>query len=196
MRIHQWVLLITAGVIIAGASCSSNKSARERAAMIDSLKYTYVKIQDSIDHTWTVMIKDDDEKIAYLKRLLQEVSYTNNYDEEQYEELMNRVEKLKTLRYKRSSMENSNLIDEYDLAVKSTINDVVGFAKSNPEYEKYPLMEELITDIRSKDNEVLMYRVDYDQSARSYNRFINEHKKLMDEIDPEHKEKLPLFAIE
>ena len=48
---------------------------------------TYQVLSDSVDYTWSVMIDDDDDKHVLMNRLLLEVSYTNNYDKEKYQEL-------------------------------------------------------------------------------------------------------------
>jgi hypothetical protein len=142
------------------------------------------------------MIDDDDEKLLFMERLLKEVEYTQNFDRLVQDSLVNRVKSLKDMRYDRFSMSESSRIDEYDAAIAEATVDVIRYASEHPNYEQYPLMEELINDIRQKDADVLMLRVDYDQAARAYNSFVADNKKYMNELDTSHVQKYPLFAIE
>jgi hypothetical protein len=176
--------------------CNTAKKDAAHAALIDSLRTEYSSLLDSADRYWTVMIEDDDEKLLFMERLLKEVEYTQNYDRTVMDSLVSRVDEVKQMRYDRLSMGESALIDKYDAAAYDLSVDLIRYASEHPNYEQYPLMEELIEDIRKKDSDVLMLRVDYDQAARAYNSFVVDKKKYMSELDTSYVEKYPLFAIE
>ena len=44
---------------------------------LESLKLSYQAINDSIAVSWKLMIEDDDEKLFHLKRLVDEITFTN-----------------------------------------------------------------------------------------------------------------------
>ena len=176
--------------------CNTAEKEAERSAMIDSLSIEYTEILDSIDHTWTVMIEDDDEKLLYMKRLLKEVEYTQNYDIAYHERMDSMITALQESRYDQLSMADSESIDIYDMTTSTISTDIIKYAQDHPDYERYPLMEELVQDIRNKNHDILMFRVDYDQSARLYNKFVSENSEYMNQIDSNYIEILPLFALE
>lgn len=163
---------------------------------LESLKLSYQAINDSIAVSWKLMIEDDDEKLFHLKRLVDEITFTNEYDQGKVDELYLRIEKAKSLRYDQESMQDSGLIDEYDLVIASLINEVSSYASTHPKFENYPLMPELINDIREADNRVLFHRITFDKYAKEYNALIETNKDILSKIDPDLKfERKPLFEL-
>src|SRR5690606_11621908 len=67
-------------------------------AEADSLHHTFLVIQDSLNAAWERMTEDDNQKIADAKRLLEEVSYTNNYDITQFDTLQQNLAQLLQMR--------------------------------------------------------------------------------------------------
>ena len=194
--VKSFRILIPAIFLIYVAGCSTPTDSTADSAIIDSLSIQYNYLLDSVDNSWNVMIEDDDEKIMFMKRLLKEIEYTQNYDRQVQDRMNVMVDSLKLIRYDRSTVAESNRIDQYDYKTQDVVVDVINYASKHPQFEQYPLMQELIQDIRQKDSDVLMLRVDYDHSARAYNNFIKENKRYMNEVDSAFAEKLPLFAIE
>ena len=188
--------LIPVIILILIVGCSSPDNNKADSAIIDSLSVQYNYLLDSVDNSWNVMISDDDEKIMFMKRLLKEIEYTQNYDRETQDQMNVMVDSLKIIRYDRATMAESNRIDQYDYKTQDVVVDVINYASEHPQFEQYPLMQELIQDIQQKNADVLMLRVDYDHSARAYNNFIKENKAYMTEVDSGYVQKLPLFAIE
>jgi len=177
------ITLICAIPIVVAAlvfSCKKDKTSSDDE--MQSLRLEYDTLLINVDSAWYKMITDDDEKIFFMKRLLQEVSYTNEYDSVAYAGLMEKVEELKNSRYTRESMKDSDLIDSYDRLTSMVIGDVIRFALGHPKFDNYPLMQELITDIRNMDGNVLIFRVGYDVAANEYNNFLEEHASEMDTI--------------
>ena len=125
------------------------------------------------------MIREDDQKITYLKRLIDEVSYTKVYDKAVYDSLATGIETLKAIRYDQNSMADSDKIDLYDETTAEIVNKVITFAQNHPKYEDYPIMAELINDILDADNKVIYRRVDYDNIAIEYNKFIELNQELI-----------------
>ncbi|MGI9543447.1 MAG: hypothetical protein ACR2MX_09320, partial [Cyclobacteriaceae bacterium] len=65
----------------------SNSSGTLTSADLDSLQIQFSQINSDIDQAWVAMMVDDDGKIENLKRLLQEVVYSNNYDQAKIDSL-------------------------------------------------------------------------------------------------------------
>ena len=156
----------------------------------------YQALIDSVDHNWFVMISDDDDKHVLMKRLLLEVSYTNNYDKARYQELNEMIDQLKGLRYDQKSMGNSLMIDAYDSATFDLSDQVIVFARSHPRFEDTPMMSELIDDINRKNNYILMHRIHFDNWVKELNTFKKKNKKkLLSSEPPIDMESMPLFEL-
>ena len=194
MKSIRLTAVIIFTVLILSQCTTGDKSVD--ADELESLKLSYQAINDSIAVSWKLMIDDDDEKLFHLKRLVEEITYTNEYDQVKVDGLFQRIEKVKPMRYDPESMQDSGLIDEYDLIIASLINEVSSYASTHPRFENYPLMAELINDIREADNRVLFHRITYDDFAKEYNILIETNKDILNQIDPDLKsERKPLFEL-
>lgn len=191
------VAVFSVALLLFVASCEKKgKKEALTATQIDSLRHTLMTIQDSLSVTWNQMIEDDNQKIADAKRLLEEVSYTNQYDATQYDTLQQNLAQLLQMRYNDKTMANPLAIDDYDSASNKVINEIIALANSHPDYNRYPLMKSLIKDIQGANGRVLRQRVNYDYAAKLYNQFVEDNKEALEEIDSlDSLEKKPLFEI-
>lgn len=191
MRKQVWwlsglVLLTACGGGRSGTSLQEQKRLTEQ----------YDSLHQEVAQRWQVMIDDDNEKLFYMKRLLDEVSYTGHYDQEQYDSLSQAVQALKLTRYDSMTMANSDLIDAYDAATSALTSQVITLAQNHPEFTHYPLMEELIYDISEASDRVLMHRISFDQAARGYNQFIQQQgRKLNGDILARRPDSYPVFSL-
>mgnify|MGYP000580872664 CR=1 FL=1 len=185
-------------ILIVGAnfifSCKKRVSQETEVSIsADSIVTKLSILRDSIDRAWVIMINDDNEKLQYLKRLLDEVSY-NNYNMNRYKELSAMVDDLKGMRYDRETMRNSALIDQYDSATSEVTRQVIEFSMNYPGYETNELMKELIEDINFKNGYVLLHRVHYDIFAEEYNELLDDYSNIPDN-EVVRSEKFPLFKL-
>lgn len=183
---------ILAGVLF---SCGSKKQSTE-AGGADSLMIKYKTLMDSVNANWAIMIADDDDKHVLMKRLLLEVSYTNNYDKVKFQELSTNVDELKAMRYDQQSMRASTAIDAYDSATFDLSDQIFVFARSHARFDDTPMMSELIGDINAKNNYILMHRIHYDNWVKALNAFKESNKKKLMSADPSAElEHMPLFEL-
>ena len=98
MKSIRLATVIILAVLILSHCQTSDKSVDTDE--LASLKLSYQAINDSIAISWKLMIEDDDEKLFHLKRLVEEITYTNEYEQVKVDELYLRIEKAKSLRYK------------------------------------------------------------------------------------------------
>ena len=196
MNYPKYLPLLLLGAALSILWSCENKNQGSSEAENDSLLIRYTALQDSVNHNWAIMIADDDEKLQFMKRLLLEVSYTNNFDKAKFQELNDLVDKLKEMRYDQESMTNSLLIDAYDSATFDLSDQIIVYARTHPRYDDFPLMAELIDDINAKNNYILMHRVHYDSWVKELNSYKkNNSQKLLDGSDELQLEAMPLFEL-
>ncbi|MDN5201129.1 hypothetical protein QQ008_07145 [Fulvivirgaceae bacterium BMA10] len=195
MRYISGCFILFIGVLcISSCGKKNNTSKAQDEFLADSLRAYINQLNDSIEYAWQVMIEDDDEKISTMKRLLDEVSYTNSYNKETFDSLTAGLEKLRSTRYDINSMIDSKKIDEYDLSANELSNAVIQFAHDHPKFEEYGQMEEFIQEIIDANDRVFHMRNKYDDAASAYNQFIKENRKILSRFNIEASEK-PLFAL-
>lgn len=183
-------------VLIFLYSCENKQGGTSETGRQDSVIIKYTALQDSVSSNWDKMIADDDYKHVLMNRLLLEVSYTNNYDKDQFNDLKEEIELLKKMRYNQNTMSNSSLIDMYDSATWSVADHIIAFARSHPRYPDFPLMGELIDDINQKNNMIIIHRIHYDNWVKKLNAFTNKNSKEIKEELPEFEAKeMPLFEL-
>jgi hypothetical protein len=179
-------------------SCERKEETQQLSEQqIDSVYLVYQALNDSLQKSWDVMIQDDDRKLAHLRRLLQEITYTNNYDEQLMDSLNIMLDNLVKLRYDQETMLDSDLIDTYDSASMKMVSRITQLAVSHPSYDSYPLMQDLINDIQEAQNMVLIYRIHYDDYAKEFNKFVDNVKNIQFERDATkmNLNKRPLFEL-
>lgn len=190
------VALLCAASYSACQRASEEKKAEERLISVDSLNKSYQSLNDSMQARWKVMIAEDDQKLADMRRLLLEISYFPQYNKARLDSLNSRLRQLYEMRFSPESM-TSQQIDQYDSAASALIADVISFAEEHPDIEKYPLAGQLIDSIQSADQRVILHRVKYDNYARDYNSFLETNREFVRKIDTTGlHQKRPLFQLE
>ena len=156
----------------------------------------YQALSDSVDYSWRVMIEDDDQKHFLMNRLLQEVSYTNNFDKVRFQELTSMLEQLNVLRYDQYTMKQSSLIDEYDSATFEVTDQIFIFVRNNPSFASTPIMAELMEEVSAKNNYILMHRIHYDGWVKELNEFKEKHTEDILNADNQlDVNSMPLFQL-
>jgi len=164
----------------------------------DQLLAKITMFQDSAKLAWKMMMEADDQKIAFVKRLLDEVSYTPKYDVLKHEMLMKECLALKEKRFDENTFVISSNIDNYDIATDHLLKEVKKLVLSTPNVENYPLCSELLSDISALDNDVIMHRVRYDGWAQDYNQLLIEQKDSLAKMGGAYArlQKKSLFQLE
>jgi hypothetical protein len=178
------------------SSCAPRKTNELTGKKLDSLQSHFQFLESELNLKWSQMIEDDDEKLFSMKRLLDEVSYTGAYNEKQYNQLVEEVESLSAMRYDQNSMSSGDLIDQYDSMSLRIISEVIEYAQHHPEYNNYPLMEELVNEIMEAQYNVLNYRIHYDHAADDYNYFIANNQEIIAQITDHQVSEKAVFRIE
>ena len=188
--------LLVFAVILGIYQGCDRKSRPAQGVSADSLLIQYQALTDSVDSNWMVMIDDDDQKHFLMNRLLQEVSYTNNYDKARLEQLTMLLDELIDMRYDQQTMSDSDLIDAYDSATFAVCDQIFAFARSHPRFESIPIMAELIEDINARNNYILMHRIHYDNWVKELNEFKKNNKDAILSGDASiDVEEMPLFQL-
>src|SRR5687767_4073232 len=86
---------------------------------VDSVTETYLNLKDAMLETWNRMINDDNQKIKAMYNLLHELKVSDPSHRDEYELFEERLDHLEAMRYTQKSMENGQVVEEYDFASNS-----------------------------------------------------------------------------
>ena len=176
MILLKSVLPIIIITVILGA-CNKNASTSLTPTAIDSLKTVFHDINTELDITWKEMMQDDDDKLDNMRRILQEIEYSGDYNRLKLDSLRQGIVDLASVRYNQQSMSDSDLINLYDSMTTQFMGEVTLFTTKLEQFEQFPLMGQLLQEVFEADDRVLRYRIEYDKTAKQYNSFIETHER-------------------
>lgn len=189
-------LLVLLPIVIFTA-CNKNSSTTLSPTVVDSLKTVFTDINGQLEVAWEDMIKDDDEKLDNLRRILQEVEYSGDYNRLKLDSLKEHIDELQQVRYDQNTMVDSDLINFYDSLTTQVMGEVTIFTTRLEQFEQYPTMGQLLQEVFEADDRVLKYRIEYDKSAKEYNAFIEANKDHMQLVARQKDLKSkPLFELQ
>lgn len=171
LRLFSLALLLTAG---ACSKTADKKAPAGKPADVATLQREYTALRDSLDGRWARMMASDDEKIFFQKRLLDEISYVPGADVTAINRLRAANERLKARRYEQATMQ-SDSIDSYDSAQDALLVPLRELASPHITAGKRPAIGELVEAIQRNHDSVVRYRLLYDQTARDYNTWLQQH---------------------
>lgn len=197
MRIlHSTLMIACCGIILLNCGQKPESTEKTSFTKADSLTEFYLALQDSLHHTWHMMINDDNQKIKTLRNLLHELKVTEPEAAEQYAAWGERIDQLSRLRYTQKSMANADVITEYDQASYTIINELIIEAESKPQFAYNTTLQILVEQIRAADERMLNYRQEYDSIVYTYNQFVEKNIKYLSETEEGVSiDKKPLFQM-
>lgn len=154
------------------------------------------EIIDSMNLAWDNMASSDNNKLANIKRLLDEISFTENFNRQKFDSASALHQKLLGLRPQADNMTDHG-IDEYDKATDKLIRETFTLKEETPNIEQHTLAEKLVNEIREADQNLVVFRFRYDRWAKQYNSKIRKNKKQLVRLGEPYrsmKEK-PLFEL-
>ena len=176
---------------LALGSCNKKTSTTLSPTAVDSLISVFQDINNDLEATWDEMIQDDNDKLDNMRRILQEVEYSGNYNRLKLDSLKKNIDQLAEVRYDQQTMSDSELINSYDSMTNQVMGEVTVFTTQLEQFEQYPIMGQLLQEVFEADDRVLRYRIQYDRLAKQYNTFIETHeqdmKALARQSDPQPK---------
>lgn len=174
---NKLVLLLSMTTICFLFSCSEKKTETQDKTVLtnDLTANQLTALNDSCTKAWVMMLDSDNQKIKDIERLLQEISYIPNHNDNEVKRLSMKAKELTTLRYTEESV-STEQIDAYDKATDDLLKSVFELKRTTKGVEQYTLTEELDQSIREADGKVINYRVLYDAWAQKYNEALQKSK--------------------
>lgn len=177
-------------------SCSEKKAQQNHTTFtkLDSLTDTYLSMQDTLVTVWNTMIHDDNHKIKIMHSLLHELKVCGQFESETLTGLQHRLDQLPGIRFTNVTMQNPDVVEEYDFASNSLITELITLAESHKGYAYNKALQHMVEEIQEADLRVENYRLDYDALAIRYNQFLEKNRNQLNEITESGKvTKKPLF---
>jgi len=153
-------------------------------------------LRDTVNGHWEGMIASDDAKIKTTSQLLKALEEQPGADRAQLTQLEQANNRLPRLRYSQQSMAASDRIDAYDAAQDSLLHVVYALALPATGAPT-PAIETMAQTIQESDNQVIAYRLRYDEAAKHFNEYLQQHQEGLTSLGGKYAklQPLPLFTI-
>ena len=189
------LLVFFTGIIL--INCGEKKASDPPSfTRADSLTEYYLRLHDSLHHTWNVMINDDNNKLKAMQNLLHELRVSHPEDAERLSSFEDRLDQLQRMRYTQKSMSNSDVVEEYDFASNALVVELIAEAESTKEFSYNTTLQKLVDNILLADQRMMNYRFEYDSIGYVFNTFVEKNRDFLSETDHSLSlEKRPLFQM-
>lgn len=161
----------------------------------DSVTETYLMLKESMLETWNSLVNDDNQKLKAMQNLIHELKVSSPSKREELIAYEERLQHLINSRFTEKSMSNPDVIEEYDFASNALVSELVAVAESQPQFAYNSTLQALLESIRTAEQRVENYRVEYDRIASEYNAFLDENAQWLKDADDGTPEKKPLFRM-
>lgn len=183
--------LIGLAVIAAVAcACSTSNSIHEhtRFSRADSLTDAYLVLSDSVLQSWNRIVGNEMDKSRTLQELIDDLDNAQILTEEVRESFEVRIDQLEKIRFTQQTIEDHQIVEDYDLALQSIINDIAKLSKS-------PGASDANVMFNFLQQNSLVNRLSYDSLARSFNEFVQKNKATLKDIEMgKELDEKPLFV--
>jgi hypothetical protein len=196
MMKHYFPVISLFAILLLSAACGEkHDSSPTRFTKADSVMDTYLALEDSMLQVWNMMINDDNRKIQAMNNLIHELRVSAASDPATLDAYASRLKRLKNLRYTQRTMENPDVITEYDFASNSLVTELIAMAETQKQFAYNTTLQKLVDDIRTADERALQYRNAYDEIASRYNEFVATNRHFLEENESDSLEQRPLFQF-
>ena len=153
-------------------------------------------LRDSADVNWQRMMGSDDQKLADVHALLQDLKKQPRLNAAQMRTLGAQAARLKPQRYDRQSMASSDLIDHYDAAQDSLLKPLYQLAAPEGNAPTAQIRD-YVEHIMKADADIVSYRAHYDAAAKAYNNYLHLHQAELAKMGSKYTglRALPLFEL-
>jgi hypothetical protein len=191
------IMLLALLILLAGLDACNRPPKSVDPASPQAAKVQLDVLRDTVDSRWAEMIASDDAKMSATKQVLQELQSQPGTDRTQLQQLAHANDRLKQIRYNQESMAASDKIDAYDSAQDSLLHVLYTVAlPANGSTSE--TVKTLTQGIQDTDNEVVGFRVRYDQAAKQFNNYLKLHQEELTSLGGKYSKlkPLPLFELQ
>lgn len=177
-------------VAIFACACGSSNTVHEhtRFSRADSLTDAYLVLSDSVLQSWNRIVGNEMDKYRTLEELIADLDNAQLLTAELKESFEVRIDQLEKIRFTQQSIDDQQIVEDYDLAFQSIVDDIAALAKSPGAPDANAMFKYL------RENSVVN-RQQYDRLARTFNEFLQKNKEALKDIETgQELDEKPLFV--
>jgi hypothetical protein len=180
-------LIGAAAVAAIACACSTSNSIHEHTSSFskaDSLTDAYLVLSDSVLQSWNRIVSTEMDKTRTLEEIINDLDAASLLSDELRESFQVRMEQLEKIRFTQESIKDPQAVEDYDVAFKSIVDDIIRLTKDDQEKMFGSLISNSTTN-----------RLSYDRIANTFNAFIQKNKSMLKDVSTNNElESKPLFV--
>lgn len=160
--------------------CGRSATLNENTAFSknDSLTDRYLNMQDTLLHVWNRLVRHEKEKLSAIDEMFERMTRLHHGDAS----LQSRFAQIKELRLTPRLLSNPDVLEEYDFAHESLINEMLALAATG-QLATDREFQALVDRVKIAESNISLNREDYDSIAQAFNEFMQTHQLVLKEID-------------
>jgi hypothetical protein len=166
-------------------ACSTSNSIHEHTTFskADSLTDAYLVLSDSVLQSWNRILSNEIDKSRSLQEIITDLDNASLLSDELRESFQVRMEQLEKIRFTQATIEDPQIVEDYDLAFQSIVDDLAKITKDDTN-----------SLFKYLQDHAEMNRLSYDKFARSFNEFLKEYRTVLEDINSNNElDAKPLF---
>lgn len=183
-------LIGLAVVALFACACSTSNSIHEhtRFSKADSLTDAYLVLSDSVLQSWNRIVGNEVDKSRTLQELIDDLDNAQLLSDELRESFAVRVDQLEKIRFTQESIDDNQIVEDYDLALQSIVDDLSKLANTPGSPDPRTMFKFL------QENSVVNRQL-YDSLARTFNEFVQKNKAALKDVEMgQELDEKPLFV--
>jgi hypothetical protein len=166
------IAALAAAAFACGSSSSINEHSSTTFSKADSLTDAYLVLSDSVLQSWNRVVSNEVDKSRTLQDIIHDLDNASMLTDELRESFQVRMEQLEKIRFTQQSIADPQIVEDYDIAFKSIVDDLSKLAKT----------DENQAFLRLEKNSFLN-RISYDSLARSFNDFVQKNGQMLKDVN-------------
>jgi hypothetical protein len=179
-------LIGVAALAAFACACSTSSSIHEHTqfSKADSVTDAYLVLSDSLLQSWNRVVGNEIDKTRALQEIIQDLDNASMLTDELRESFQVRMDQLEKARFTQESIGDPRMVEDYDLAFKSIVEDLSKISHSDDK-SVFKYLQDLS----------LVKRLSYDSLARSFNDFLQKNRATLKDVSTNNElEAKPLFV--
>jgi hypothetical protein len=196
---NKHIVFLCCLAFITGCEEPKKEPVKEEPATVektDVMKTTTDMMVSNVDSAWNAMIKQDDDKFASVKRLLDEISFCKKYDMSAQDALLKEIPIVKAKRFNQENIKTT-AVEDYDNATDEYVKKVFNLADKTKELDAHPIAAELKDDIMTANSAdvVASVRNTYNKAVSAYNEHLEQNKEAISKMGPPYNSLSPKLTF-
>jgi hypothetical protein len=178
------VLLLMLVAVIITCRPKQHRPVTTAFTRIDSLTDVFLSLQDTLLHSWHLLLKNETEKLTNIDLMLDILQQSTDVDQSAVLQLRGRLVQLRQTKLSETTLSQPTLLEEYDFASNALITELQALVEQSPALRGNTQLSTLADLVAEADQRVFLLRQQHDTLVVKFNQFLDKYQSDLSEFAP------------